>query len=450
MRRAGNLPLEREAMKRLVGLLATTAFALWANVAEASPEDLFGYGPRSSAMGATGTAVAHDFEAAYSNPALLSAIRVRRLSLGFLGAVIRPTIDGRSVGLEPARGVAIGADLPLPFGGVLRDRIALGVAIYTPSDLIVRGRILYPEKEQFPIVDRAASVTVRAGFGVDLGYGIRAGAGFAVLAEIVGKAVVATDATGRVGTRVENQLVATYSPTVGASYDLPFDKRYRLGLAYRGALHARFNVAIDATKLSTLNLPVFNISGLAQYDPAQVAFELARINGPRTLAIGFTWKNWSAYPGPIEPTLTCPTDNPSCTALVPPKLEMGNGWVIRAGAEQKFAIDTRATFALRGGASYEASPLPSALPSSQAFSLATNGIVDVPTRYYDADKVGISIGAGIEFERSYAPLTFDLFAQWYALLPRSFESHDAAGAVLSSGKAGGTIASFGAMGGVKF
>lgn len=437
-------------MKRLVATWVGVASVLFVRRVEASPEDLFGYGPRSSAMAATGTAVSHDFEAAYSNPALLSAIRARRLSLGFLGAVQRPTIDGRSVGISAARGVLIGADLPLPLGGTLRDRIALGLAMYTPSDLIVRGRILYPEKEQFPMVDRAASVTVRAGFGVDLGYGLRAGAGFAVLAQIVGKAVVATDATGRVGTRVENQLVATYSPTLGLSYDLPFDTRYRIGVAYRGSLHARFNVAIDATKLSSLNLPVFNISGLAQYDPEQVAFEVARIEARRTLALGFTWKNWSAYPGPIEPTLTCPEDNPSCTALVPPKLGMGNGWALRAGAEQKLSIDDRANVALRGGASFEASPLPSTLPSSQAFSLAANRMIDVPTRYYDADKIGLSIGAGIEFDRACAPFTFDIFAQWYALLPKSFASQDAAGTVLSSGEAGGHIAAFGAMGGVKF
>jgi len=35
-------------------------------------------------------------------------------------------------------------DLPLPFGGVLKDRVSGALAFFTPTDVIVRGRILYP------------------------------------------------------------------------------------------------------------------------------------------------------------------------------------------------------------------------------------------------------------------------------------------------------------------
>src|ERR1700709_216901 len=53
--------------------------------ADASPEDIIGFGTQSPAMGGTGTAYASGFDATYNNPALLSLIHERRLSLGFQG-----------------------------------------------------------------------------------------------------------------------------------------------------------------------------------------------------------------------------------------------------------------------------------------------------------------------------------------------------------------------------
>src|SRR5690606_28219221 len=117
-----------------------------------------------------------------------------------------------TVSAEPVKGALIGAELPVPFGGALRDRVGASLAFYTPTDVIGRGRVLYPEKTQFPILsDRAQSLTIRAAVGADVGYGLRLGVGVAALAEIVGNVVAATDVTGNVGTSVETQLVATYA-----------------------------------------------------------------------------------------------------------------------------------------------------------------------------------------------------------------------------------------------
>ena len=250
--------------------------------AAASPEDLFGYGSRTSAMGATGVAHAQGHETAWHNPALASTIRENKLTLGYGGAVfaldaVGPGLPGR-VSTPPARGLFIGADIPIPFGGKLRDRVGIALAFYTPSDVIVRGRVLYPETTQYPLLgDRSQSLTVRGGLGADIGWGIKVGVGFAALAEIVGTVVAATDVTGRVGTRVEDQLVATYAPVLGVTWDVPGSSKLRVGVAYRGALSARFNVVVDGTKLSSIAIPLLNISGLAQYDPAQGAIEIARV-----------------------------------------------------------------------------------------------------------------------------------------------------------------------------
>jgi hypothetical protein len=442
---------------RALGLGVGLALALATPAAAASPEDIFGYGGRSPSMGATGVAAGEGYETAYLNPALLSTMRARKLSLGLTGATFHLYADGDGlpgrISYGAAKGVVIGADLPIPFGGILKDRVGAGLAFYTPTDVVVRGRILYPETPQFPLLpDRAQSVAIRVGLGVDVGHGLRVGAGFAALAEIQGSAIVATDATGRVGTRVEDQLVATYAPTIGLAYDLPvrFPTKLRAGLTYRGTLDARFAVTIDATKLSTLNIPLLNISGLAQYDPAQLAFELASLGERVTLAAGVTYKRWSKYPGLLEPTIQCPADNPDCAALVPPKLAYDDTLAVHAGAEWAIPVSRSFTPHLRAGALLEPSPMPTRIPAAQAYDAATKGLVDVPTRYFDATRVALTWGMGVRLAEPLPPLELDVYGQYHALVPTTHESVDSNGAVTPLGKASGHVLAAGAVLGVRF
>lgn len=431
-----------------------------ARPAAASPEDIFGYGDRSPAMGGTGVAWSEGFEAAYTNPALLSRIRHLKLTLGYQEASFDLHADGAELpGTLPydgVRSVVIGADLPIPLGGVLRDRLGAALALATPTDLVVRGHVPYPEVAQYPLLpDRAQSVTVRAGLGLDLGWGIRVGGGFAALAQLQGGAVVGTDATGHVGANVQDQLAATYSPTIGVSFDLPLKdgETTRLGVTYRGELAARVNVTIDARHLSSLNLPVFTIAGLAQYDPTEVAFEAARTFGPLLIAAGATYKHWSAYPGLLEAALPCPADDPACGALVPPKIAFHDTLVPRLGLEYRLAPSRAVSVPLRLGALYEPTPLPRKLPSSQAFDLGAARTVDVPTRYFDANRLAITAGCGVALHGPLPPFTIDAYGQVHALFERTQES-DApdtpSGPFRSVGRASGTVLAAGILAGVAF
>jgi hypothetical protein len=405
-------------------------------------------------MGSTGVAHAQGYEAAWHNPALASTIRSNKLTLGYGGAVF--SLDAVGAGLpghvsvQPAKGFFIGADLPIPFGGKLRDRVGVALAFYTPSDVIVRGRVFYPEKTQFPLLpDRAQSLTIRAGLGVDIGWGIKAGIGVAALAEIVGTVVAATDVTGRVGTRVEDQLVATYAPIFGATYDLP--QHLRVGVGFRGTLDARFAVIVDGTKLSSLAIPLFNISGLAQYDPAQVAAEIARVDARElnVLALQFTYKRWSDFPGFLEPTVVCSEGGAGACGLVPPVIPWQDTFVIRVGAEQGFVLGKGVTLKGRGGAFFETSPLPSDLPGSESFDVPTKSVVAVPTRYFDSTRFAATTGVGLALDKPLPPIDIDLFAQYHFLLPREITGA-ASDTVSSKGEASGHIKVFGLTGGVRF
>ena len=392
----------------LLAVASAALTALPAGDAWSSPEDVYGFGPRSMAMGGTGAALGRGFEAVWSNPALLSLEHRRELTIGLLGSVFDLRAPER-LNYDNLAGGFIGAVLPVPFAGVLKDRITIGLGFFTPFDLIVRGRILFPETKQFPLADRTASVAVQVGLGVDVGYGVRIGGGFAALAALTGSVLVATDASGRIGTVVEDTLVASYGPILGASYERG---AYRVGLTYRGELVGRFNVVIEVKDLGQIVVPPLNISGLAQYDPAQIALEVARVRGPWRVTAGATYKRWSAYPGPAEATVRCPELDPStgappaepCGALTPTPLGYTDTIVPRLGVERVLSPKTSVSMMLRAGYFLELTPSP---PQTAAGNI------------YDNTRSVFGLGYGLELAAPFPNLRFDLAGQVQVLHPRA-------------------------------
>jgi long-chain fatty acid transport protein len=429
-------------LRHLPPLALAAALGLGGRVAAASPEDVFGFGARSSALGATGAASAEGYEAVYSNPALLSLARARQLVIGYQTAAF--DLHARSqLSYDALHGSTIGAVIPVPFGGFLKNRIALGLGFFTPMDLIVRGRILYPEVPQYPLADRTQSLAIQAGVGVDLGHGVRVGVGFAALAALTGTVLVATDASGHIGTTVDDTLVASYGPILGLSVDLGDD--WRIGGTFRGVLQGRFDVVITVKDLGALTVPPLNISGVAQYDPWQISLELARVRGPWKIAVGLTYKHWSDYPGAAEPTVTCPATDPngmpfsgSCTVLVPPPPAYHDTLSPHFGAERTLRPAPSVDMHLRGGFFFEPSPAP-------AQSKLSN--------LYDNHRVALTLGYGVEVGPRSARIALDLFGQAQVLIPRDNvkeggvpADNPGAGTVTTTG----VIGAFGTTAGVKF
>jgi long-chain fatty acid transport protein len=396
---------------------------------------VFGYGPRSIAMGATGAAIGSGAETTWSNPALLSLGRQRELTLGFQAAsvAVRATGPGMPGDLHPdaMRGTLIAASLPIPLEGLLRDRIALGLAFYSPTNVVVRGRVLYPETPQFPLItDRLQSLAVQGALGLDLGRGVRVGAGVAALAAVSGTVVVATDNSGSVGTKVDDQLVASYAALVGASCDLGED--YRVGVTYRGSLAARFAVQIEVHDLGALEVPPFNIAGLAQYDPWQIQAEIARVRGAWRVAVGATFKRWSAYPGGPEPTVLCPPEKPACAALVPPAPGFHDTIVPRVGVEREVRAGEGWAVLARGGYFLEPSPAPEQTGSSNLF---------------DNTRHALTLGAGLQLRDPLPPVRVEVFGQYHLLASRT---HHVEGSGAERAATSGSILMGGATAGVAF
>ncbi len=419
----------RRSLAGLVGIASCVCLAGAPRRAHASPQHVFGFGARSAAMAATGAASAEGADAVYQNPALLALAKDTALELGLEGAQFSLFVEGPMQPGELAapsfRASTIGAVIPLPFGGALRERVVVGLGFVTPLDVVVRGRILYPEVPQLPLADRVASVAVQGGVGVDVGYGVRVGGGFMAMAALDGSVLVATDATGRIGTVVEDTLVASYAPVVGASLDL-HEGRYRVGVTFRGELVGRFNVVIEAENLGDLTIPPLHVAGVAQYDPAQLALEVARVAGPWTVALGATYEHWPAYPGPAEATVRCEDaeDAGDCGAPVPLAPDYSGVVVSRVGAERTFALARGTELALRAGYGFSPSPAPE---QSGKQSL------------YDHHRSVVAAGYGVRLA-PLAPLSFDGFVQLSLLHARRHEKSRAAGADFD-----GTVATHGAV-----
>ncbi len=368
------------------------ALALAPSAALASPQDLFGYGGRHVAMAGTGAAYADDYGAVHANPAGLSRARGRSLTLGYAATGFDLTLDGQYFSAEPGAATVIGLSFAVPFGGLLRDRVGVGLGFFTPTSVIVRGRILRGETPQFvALPDRVQSVAVQAGLGVDLGYGLRVGAGFTALAALTGTVLVTTDVSGRSTSRIDDQLVASYAPVVGASWQRG---DWRVGATFRGELVARFAVVISAPEIG-VPVPPLNIAGVAQYDPAQVQLEGAWQHRAWTVALGLTGKRWSDYPGPAE--LTTPTSHP------PPAPEFSDTLVPRVDVEHRWTFEGGAQAVARGGYFYEPSPAPAAVPSRQ---------------YLDADRHAITFGAALASGGEGTRFTLDAFGQVHLLATR--------------------------------
>lgn len=394
----------------LVGLCGL-ALATTATEAVASPADLLGFGPRSQALGATGAATARGFEATYLNPALLSGSTKRELTLGVQTVDFSLHADGAQrqgpsapgkMGYESMLGTYIGAVLPVPFGGVLKDRLVLGLGAFIPNQLIARARILYTERPQFPVLaDRMQTLSFNLGAGLDIGHGIRIGGGAMAIAELVGTVVVQNDAMGRVGTLVDDQLVATFAPVVGATFDITDE--IVAGAVWRGELEAEFDIVVQVRDLGMLELPDLHIAGSAQYDPMQAQGEVGYATDHWLFALGATVKFWSLFGGWERSTVQCPDDQPDCDAFKPLDVGFHDTIVPRLGVAYRFPLREGADAALRGGYFFEPTPIPEQRGGS---------------RYWDNDRHVFTLGGALEFGDPLPPISLSLYYQHHALVAR--------------------------------
>ena len=113
--------------------------------ARASYYDLYGFTPRTTAMGGAMTAAVRGYAATFYNPAALTAVKAGRVGLvGHFRApalfVERQVTDEGSAHPTsmPHEGGAVSLGWAYPMGGIFEDRLALGVSLHLPMGRLVR------------------------------------------------------------------------------------------------------------------------------------------------------------------------------------------------------------------------------------------------------------------------------------------------------------------------
>ncbi len=389
----------------LLGAPLLAALLLVSTQAHASLPDLFSFGPRSSALGGTGIAYDTGYEATYANPAGLWAGR-RQLTIGVVYGGYNVTLGCSPYPIDATSGLIIGGSLPLPLGGVLRDRIGLGIGLYTPFGQVNQVQDPFPDVPKAAVLDgRTQVVSVLFGGGVRLPWGLSVGGGVLALAALVGTITIAPDSSGRITSVSQEQLTVNYAPIVGVRWQGLSDRLF-IGAVFRGVSASTYQLAVMSNLGNTIpiTLPTIQFAGVAQYDPMQAGVEAAWRLHPMVMVIGQAmWKHWSAYGYPVAPATLCapPLPDPQFHDTVVP----------RAGVEVLLPSPHFATFIARAGYFFEWSPAPD--PPAPAPTPDSR-----PSNLLDANRHAISGGLAMKLN-GRVPLHVDLFAQGHFLTNHS-------------------------------
>lgn len=387
--------------RRLVkgGALATVLLSvLAAKSARASLPELVSLGTRAPALAGTGVADSIGYEATYQNPAGL-ATGTRNLTLGLVYGGYRTTIDGEPYPIENTLGIVIGGALPLPLGGVMKNRLGLGLGLYLPTGFINRVRVPFPDVARASLLDsRTQIVSILFGAGVRLPWGLQVGGGVLALAALVGNINIQQDGSGRLIAASEQQLTVNYAPIVGVRWQSP-GHRVAAGVVFRGVSESSYKITVH-TQLGDalpLMLPLIFFSGIAQYDPLQVAAEASvRPTAHLVLTAQACWKRWSAYVYPIDKSTagSQPLPQPNFHDTVVPRVAL----------EWQPAVLRKVEILLRLGYFFEWSPAPNPPPEDLARNLL------------DSDRHVITAGIGLRL-LGRLPLSISAFGQGHILAP---------------------------------
>jgi long-subunit fatty acid transport protein len=361
---------------RVIGL-AIVIVAIASARAQASPVEVFGFGPRHGALAGAGVASTDDYSAVYYNPAGLGLGTGMAATIGGQGAIANLGIDDRGVSLDDPAGVVIGLVAPAPLGGPLENRIRVGVGLYLLPTTIARVSARFPEEPFYPWYEgRIQRDVILPGAAVRVTDRISIGVAVNFLAGVVGGLEASEGAERSLSARVEEKVPSV--ARLHAGVDVAITDRVRAGVVYR----QRFEVPFATlAKTEVAGEPInLDLHASGQFTPDEVAIGGAYHDGQTTASFDAQWSRWSDYPGPfvtVESEL--PLVGPLAASL--PKVPYQDTWAGRAGLE--IALGTTV---LRGGYAFETSPFPAQQTGE--------------TNLLDGPKHTVGLGIGFVFPRS--------------------------------------------------
>jgi long-subunit fatty acid transport protein len=392
--------------------------------AHANPVDAFGFGGRAPAMAGAQTAAAADGSANYYNPALLATFDDIRIDIGYQTAVPSLMVNGLDLGVDASRGLAVALSSP---GRIGKLRIALSGGLFLPDQHILRARAIEAGKPRFALYDnRPQRLFLGANLAVQIGPRIALGAGIAYMASTV----AAVDLAGRLGfpDAEDSELALAIDADVQEARYPQAGVLFRatpwldVGLSYRSG----YKLVLDNTvrvlaDVGRQDNPVvedgrLEIHALAQdlFQPEQWSAGLAgQLTPDLLLAFDLAFHRWSEFENPatrIDIEIDAGMFNdlidiPDSRGLPDPHYR--DILIPRLGVEYRLLDGLRRDLDLRGGYSYEPTPVPEQIGESN---------------FIDNDKHSLSAGAGLTLSGFTdvlpRPVRLDAFVALTLLAPR--------------------------------
>ncbi|MDB4969163.1 MAG: long-chain fatty acid transport protein [Myxococcales bacterium] len=368
-------------------------------------------------MGGAATAASEDSSANYYNPAGLVHGRDLRIDIGYRYAQPILRMNGRDVGVDASRGFQIGIVAP---GSIGPFRFAFGASLWLPDQRLTRVRSLPFDQPRFVLFDnRTQRLYMAANIAIQIVPGLYVGGGLTFMSRTAGQlflkgdvAVSDPDASSLVS-RIDVDLVAVRYPQLGVLWEpTPW---LSIGVTYRHSfvLSLDQQFRIDGN-IGNPGLPPVVESGyfaarsqsLDLFQPWQLTAGGA-LKLKRTILLTFdlTFARWSEFPIPAS-NLTLGLDIGAYNdrVMLPGArsyAESGFHDIVipRAGVEWRAWERPKMAVDVRGGYSYEPTPVPEQIGESS---------------FADSDKHSFSVGAGLELSRITSilpkPLAIDVHA----------------------------------------
>ena len=386
-------------------------------VTRASIFDTYGFGSRGAAMGNALTAGALDYHAAYYNPASLLARKHTHVGLGV--TIIAPALrverdlrGGAAETLLPDVNVGVHVGVSTSIGGVFKDRLAFGFALFVPMVRLTRAQSTDAAVPQFYMFENLPDkLLILAGLAGEPVPWLRLGLGIQVLANLNGTADFSVDLLSHRVTRrrLSVDLAAGVAATAGI-VALPM-KGLSIGLSYRQAIDLHYELPLTAL-IEGVGTLGFKISGTSLYTPHQLSFGVAwRMPWvPLTLVADLTWAMWSRAPSP-SPTTRVALDTSDLNGSTTPVFDTRAGPVPLAAQDiviPRLGLEYQiGAFDIRAGYAWRPTPLPTPV---------------YRTNYIDSDVHAVSLGAAWTFRDPLQvhkkPLTLGLVFQALILRER--------------------------------
>jgi long-chain fatty acid transport protein len=362
-------------MLRTGVVLVLTALVV-AGSARASEPEVFGLGSEEAAVAGASAARVHDFSAGYYDPAGLVLARRAEASVGVVGFGAQLSLpEGRTFHMSDRVGILVGAATPIPFTGVLADRLWIGLALHLLPDSIVRVIAHTPDQPFYPLYDnRTQRLVILPTLAARVWRGLSVGVAFNYLAGLGGRVAATEGATRAIEARVDEQIYSKLAVNAGVRWQLR--PAWAVALVYRQAFGVPFHTI---SRNDIAGQPIdLDVDAEELYTPHTLEAGVAWRRPRLTLSLDVAWLHWSDWRGPYV-TVTSELPLVGAIATQPPAVAFVDGAAVRAGADWTALVRGAWALAVRGGYAFESSPVPA---------------VQTDTQLLDGHKHHLTIGAG--------------------------------------------------------